>query len=267
MPLKHTALFKLSILTSMAKQDSILEIKGSIGKLSFYKTADGHFVRKKTSVDPKRLATSPRYARTREAMAQFGTAGAAGKLVRRALDPIAQFTSDRKVVSRLTTKMVEVVKADKINPRGKKNVIDGETELLTGFEFNTVGQLGTTFKMQFESVIDRVTGNVQIKIPAFVPITNVKSPIEATHFQLHLAGVEVDFEKGTYVAGFKTTDPLLLDSKEVSALELGVTLPPNSTHPLILAVGISFSLEDVGVMLPINNKTYNALAIVKVSAV
>lgn len=251
----------------MAKQESILEIKGTIGKLSFYKTADGHMVRKKASVNPKRMATSPKYARTREAMAHFGTAGAAGKLLRRALDPIAQLTSDRKVVSRLTTKMVEVVKADKINPRGKKNVIDGETELLTGFEFNTVGQFATTFKSQFEPVIDRATGNVQIKFATFVPATNVKSPIEATHFQLHVAGVEMDFEKGAYVAQFKTTDPLLLDTKEVTALELGVTLPPNSTHPLFLAVGITFSLEDVGVMLPINNNAFNALTIAQVSGV
>jgi hypothetical protein len=246
----------------MAKQESFIEIKGSVGKLSFYKTADGYLVRKKTSG-----GNPAKYARTREAMAHFGTAGKAGKVLRRALDPIAQYASDRKLVSRLSSKMSEVIKNDMVNPRGKKNVIDGETELLTGFEFNAGGLLGVTLKFQFESNIDRVSGKMNIKVPAFVPMSNVKWPIEASHCQLHVGGVEVDFEKGAYVAEFKTSEPFALDGTAVAALELGVALPPNSTHPLFLAFGITFWVKDVNGMLPVENKSYNALAIVEVSGV
>ena len=120
----------------MAKQDGIIPLKGTIDNINFYKTADGYKARKKSSLTAERIAKDPKFERTREAMANFGKAGSAGKLVRAALRPISQNASDSRVVSRLAKEMGRVIKADATNPRGKKNVIDGETELLTGFEFN-----------------------------------------------------------------------------------------------------------------------------------
>ena len=44
-----------------------------------------------------------------------------------------QNASDSRMVSRLTQKMVEVIQEDITNPRGQRNVIDGEAELLEDF--------------------------------------------------------------------------------------------------------------------------------------
>ena len=41
-------------------------------------------------------------------------------------------------------KWLEVIQEDLTNPRGQRNVIDGEAELLEGFEFNISGKLGTS---------------------------------------------------------------------------------------------------------------------------
>lgn len=251
----------------MAKQESIIEIKGTIGKLSFYKTEDGYMIRKKTSLSKERLAKDPAYARTRETMDMFKRAGDAGKLVRDALRPIAQNASDSKVVGRLSKQMTRVIKADVTNPRGKKNVLDGETELLTGFEFNARGKLTSTFFVPKEATIDRASGTVQVKLESFVPKKMIAYPAEATHFQLHIAGVEIDFERATYVAKFKSSDQLVLNDKELAAPGLSVALPPNSTHPLFLALGIDFFMEDVDGNKPLNNGAFNALAIIQVSGV
>ncbi|THU34949.1 hypothetical protein FAM09_23455 [Niastella caeni] len=252
----------------MAKQESIIEIKGTIGKLSFYKTEDGYMIRKKTSLSKERIAKDPAYARTRETMDMFAKAGAAGKLLRDALRPIAVNTSDSRVISRLSKQMTKVIKADSTNPRGKKNVLDGETELLTGFEFNARGKLSSTLIVTYESSIDRASGTVQVKLPSFVPDNKaIASPFEATHFQLHMAGVEVDFERAAYVAKFKSSDQLVLNGKELAAFDLSVALPPSSTHPLFLALGIEFFMEDVDGNKPLNNGAFNALAIIKVSGV
>ena len=43
---------------------------------------------------------------------------------------------DRKMVPRLTREMLRVLHADAVSVRGQRNVIDGEAELLKGFEFN-----------------------------------------------------------------------------------------------------------------------------------
>ena len=251
----------------MATQESIIEIKGTIGKLNFYRTETGYKVRKKTSVTKERIANDPAYERTRETMDMFSKAGAAGKLVRDAFCPIAVNASDSRVVSRLSKQMSRVIKADVTNPRGKKNVLDGETELLAGFEFNAKGKLTSILKVPYEQSIDRVSGSALVKLPPFVPKTLIASPAEATHFQLHIGGVEIDFEKGTSVARFKSSDQLVLNDKELAAFDLSVALPPNSTHPLFLALGIDFFMEDVDGNKPLKNGAFNALAIIQVSGV
>jgi hypothetical protein len=52
--------------------------------------------------------------------------------------------------------MVKVIQADTVSERGLRNVIDGEAELLFGFEFNIRGKLGTTLFAPFVATIDRV---------------------------------------------------------------------------------------------------------------
>lgn len=251
----------------MAKQDGIIPLKGTIDNLTFLKTQDGYQARKKNTVVKGRMATDERYDRVRETMALFTSAANAAKLLRVPLRPIAKNASDSRVTSRLSKRMQAVIKADVTNPRGKKNVLDGETELLTGFEFNLKGKLSSTFFPTYEATIDRVTGNAVVKLPAFVSKTMIASPAEATHYQLNVAGLEVDFEKGTTISQFKSSEQMALTETEQAAFELGVTLTPNSTHPLFLVLGINFFIEDVGGNKPLKNKAFNALAIIKVSGV
>jgi len=251
----------------MAEQDGIIPLKGTIDKLTFFKSQDGYRARKKTSVTKDKMTNNPNYDSVRETMDMFSRAGGAGKLLRLALRPISQGASDGRMISRLSKKMTQVIKADATNPRGKKNVLDGELELLTGFEFNVKNSLTTTMAVIYESVIDRVSGNVQVNVPAFVPKNQIAYPAQATHFQLNMAGAEIDFEKGTYLPRFKSSDQLPLSDTELAAFSLSVTLTPNSTHPLFLALGINFFAEDIGSNKLIKNKDSSALAIIKVSGV
>ena len=43
------------------------------------------------------------------------------------------------------TTMVKVIQADTVSERGLRNVIDGEAELLFGFEFNIRGKIRNHF--------------------------------------------------------------------------------------------------------------------------
>ena len=121
----------------MAKQKGILPVKGTIGNLTFYKSQDGYLIREKGGIDAERIASDPAFQRTRENGAEFGRAGKAGKLLRNAVRTLSQNASDSKMISRLVREMTKVVKTDKVNPRGLRDVIDGEAELLEGFEFNS----------------------------------------------------------------------------------------------------------------------------------
>ena len=249
----------------MAQQKGIIKLDGTIGGITFYKSKDGYLAREKGGVSADKIANDPAFQRTRENGAEFGRAGKAGKILRTSLRALLQNASDSRMVSRLTKEMLKVVQADAVNPRGERNVIDGEAELLQGFEFNIYGKLGTTLYAPFTAAIDRVTGALTVDIPAFVPIHMLAAPGGSTHYKIISAGVEVDFENETYVVDTKDTAIQPWDATATAAINLANAVSAASTHPLFLALGIEFYQEVNGQMYPLKNGAFNALALVQVS--
>ena len=225
----------------MAKQKGIIKLEGTIGDITFYKSKDGFLAKGKGGIPADRIANDPNFQRTRENGSEFGRAGKAGKVLRNAIRALLQNASDRLVVSRLTTQMVKVIQEDSINPRGLRNVIDGEAELLQGFEFNINGKLGTTLYAPFTGTIDRVAGTLEADIPSFVPANMIAAPRGTTHFKIISAGAEVDFENESFVA--QTTESAVLpwDNTATAVLNLSNAVTANSTHPLFLVLGIVFT--------------------------
>ena len=163
----------------MARQKGIIKLKGTIGDITFYKTQDGHLAREKGGIDASRIKSDPAFQRTRENGSEFGRAGKAGKLLRTALRPLLINAADGRMVSRLTQAMVKVIQADLVSERGLRNVIDGEAELLFGFEFNIRGKLGTSLYTPFVGAIDRVTGDITVDLASFVSASkSISAPPE-----------------------------------------------------------------------------------------
>ena len=172
----------------MARQKGIIKLKGTIGDITFYKTQDGHLAREKGGIDASRIASDPAFQRTRENGSEFGRAGKAGKLLRTALRPLLINSADGRMVSRLTQAMVKVIQADLVSDRGLRNVIDGEAELLFGFEFNIRGKLGTSLYAPFVAAIDRVSGEITVDIASFIPANMIAAPSGTTHFKIISGG-------------------------------------------------------------------------------
>ena len=183
----------------MARQKGIIKLKWTIGDITFYKTQDGHLAREKGGIDASRIASDPAFQRTRENGSEFGRAGTAGKILRLALRTLLINSADSRMVSRLTQSMVKVIQADTISERGLRNVIDGEAELLTGFEFNIRGKLGTSLFAPFVANIDRVTGQIEVTVPSFIPANMIAAPSGTTHYKIISACAEIDFEEETFV--------------------------------------------------------------------
>jgi hypothetical protein len=249
----------------MARQKGIIKLDGTIGDITFYKSQDGYLAREKGGVEPQRIANDPAFARTRENGAEFGRAGKAGKLLRTAFRALLQNTSDPRMVSRMTADFVKVIQADATNDRGQRNVIDGEAELLEGFDFNIRGKLGTTLYAPFSASINRTSGTLEVTIPPFVPINMIAAPAGSTHFKLISAGAEVDFEVESYVSDTSESSVLAWDAATTTALTLTNNVTGASTKPLFLVLGIEFYQEVNGSMYSLKNGSYNALALVKVS--
>lgn len=225
----------------MAQQKGILPLKGTIGNITFYKSKDGYMAREKTSVNADRIANDPAFARTRENGAEFGRAGKAGKVLRTALRSLLLNTSDSRMLSRLTREMMKVIQADATNERGLRNVIDGEAELLEGFEFNASSKLGTSLFVPFTPNINRVSGELSIAIPSFVPVNMVAAPSGATHFKLVSAGVEIDFESKTYVVAFGNSGSLPINSTATAVLNLSHQVTATARNHFFLYWVLSFT--------------------------
>ena len=249
----------------MARQKGIIKLKGTIGDITFYKTKDGHLAREKGGVDAKRIATDPAFQRTRENGSEFGRAGKAGKTLRTALRTLLLNSADNRMVSRLTQAMVKVIQADVTNERGLRNVIDGEAELLTGFDFNITGKLGTTLFVPFTGTIDRATGVISVDLESFVPANMIAAPGGTTHFKIISAGAEIDFEAETFVVSSSESLILSWDSNPIPALNQVNAVTAASTKPLFLALGVEFYQEVNGNMYPLKNGAYNPLSLVQIS--
>ena len=249
----------------MAKQKGIIKLDGTIGGITFYKSQDGYLAREKGGVSGDRIANDPNFQRTRENGEEFGRAGKAGKLLRNAIRAMLQNASDSRMVSRLTQKMVEVIQEDTTNPRGLRNVIDGEAELLTGFEFNIRGKLGTSLFAPYIGTIDRVNGDIAIELNSFIPANMIAAPGGTTHFKITSAGAEIDFEAETFVSMNSETAILPWDMTPTVLISHVNSVTPNSTKPLFLALGVEFYQEVNGRMYPLKNGAYNPLSLVQVS--
>ncbi|MGN6398917.1 MAG: hypothetical protein ACTHMD_00580, partial [Flavisolibacter sp.] len=169
----------------MAQQKGILQLKGTVGNITFYKSKDGYLAREKGGIDAKRLATDPAFQRTRENGQEFGRAGKASKYLRNAVRSLLQNTADSKMVARLTRQMMLVVQSDPINARGMRNILNGNITLLQDFDFNLNSKLSATLYAPFTAEINRTTGSLIAEVPAFDPVSMVAAPAGATHFKLH----------------------------------------------------------------------------------
>lgn len=251
----------------MAKQTGLVQISGSIDNLSFFKGKDGYQVRKKTGVSASRLANDPAFRRTRENMAEFSSAAKTSKLFRTALRDAAAVASDGKIVARLNAKFLEAIRLDSTNPRGQRNIIDGEATVLRGFEFNSNVAFNTVFQSQFDAVINRTTGICLFKADAYVPETSIGYIKDATHYRLVLVVAAIDFEQKRYVTGKSVTVYLPMNSNVLTdPFELDAELPPNNTNPIFMAIAIEFaSLSNDGKYYALDNGAFNTCTIVDVN--
>jgi hypothetical protein len=250
----------------MARQKGIIKLKGTIGDITFYKTQDGHLAREKGGIDASRIANDPAFQRTRENGSEFGRAGKAGKMLRTALRPLLLNSADGRMVSRLTQAMMKVIQADLVSDRGLRNVIDGEAELLFGFEFNIRGKLGTTLFAPFVATIDRAAGEIKVDLASFIPANMIAAPSGSTHFKIISGGAEIDFEAETYVVATSETAILPWDGTATAPISQVNAVTPASTKPLFLALGVEFYQEINGQMYPLKNGAFNPLSIAKVDS-
>lgn len=249
----------------MAKQESLVKLRGKVGDLSFTKhRTRGYEVRMRGGVDKARIMSDPNFERTRENMSEFGMAAKTAKLIRVQLNNLMQGMADKTFRNRLTSVVNRIIKMDSENVRGQRVFLPENSHRLKGLEFNANSSLEFMFSGTLATAFDRATGEVALIIPDFEPRREVTLVPEATHVRFTLAAVE------------QTLDPELVPRPQVTESNyipligqhpsetIQVNLPAESDKVIYIVVGIATFLESNGVYYPLKNNPYNAMTIVDV---
>lgn len=247
----------------MARQEDTILLTGLVGGLSYYKTKRGrYFVRRKSGVSRERIMSEPAFARVRENIACFRSATLAAKLFRQAFTPLFA-CADYQVSSRLTGRMVRVIQGDTKNPRGRRRVKDGDLSLLERFGINKKSNLPSILDAAFTTSIDRSAGAMVIGVPSFIPANRLSFPSGATHYRLRSGAAAIDFGNNTFSVDLSESAVLPITEDTQAPLQLTHSLPPASPDPVFLVLGIEFLRTVKGTPHPVDNASYNAMAIVK----
>src|SRR5678815_4792908 len=126
----------------MGQQNHSFPITGRVDTLTFFQTRDGkHMVKKKKRAGGAVFTSEDKYLIVQRNRDEFARAAKAGRLIREALrKPLSGFR-DKTGVGRMSKTTLAVVKSDSINPRGERNMVDGDLSILEGYEFNPRSQL------------------------------------------------------------------------------------------------------------------------------
>lgn len=248
----------------MAKLRSLIKLEGTMDDLTFYKGADGYFVRSKGGVSKKRIMNDPAFARTRENGAEFGSIASSGKLLCTALGPMLFKAKDSKLTSRLVKVMGQVKNLDPTSARGARNVAKGLTQPaakihLEGFDFNVHATKGSVLSSQV--TVDVLTG--KITISSFDPTQQMHAADGSTHFSLQAGFLKLDFATESYqlTQSLNTVYPLVTG---VISPILTPTAVPTVTGTGFHLLLIEFFQEINGVKYMLNNGSFNVLNIIKV---
>lgn len=249
----------------MARLKSLIKLEGTIEDLTFYKGADGYFVRTKGGVSKNRIMNEPAFARTRENGAEFGSIASSGKLLRTSLGPMVFRAKDSRLTSRLVKALAQVKNMDTVSIRGARNVAVGlnnplAISVLEGFDFNARATFGSVLNSAFS--VDTVTG--EVTIAEYNPVQQMRSPDGATHFSLQVGYLRIDFATSAY--------EMKQSAEIVYPLVNGLISPvltPTGV-PTVVGAGMHFILieffqEVNGMSYMLNNGSFNVLNLLKMS--
>jgi hypothetical protein len=247
----------------MAIQKGIMKIEGTVGGLTFYKAGGEHLVREKGGVSGDRIANDANFARTRENNAEFGAAGAAGKLLRDSLRVLMLSAADGLITSRVTSLMHNVMKQDVTSLRGKRTPAIGIAtvpgrSLLKGFNFNQSAVLGAVLYKPY--AVAPLTG--VITIAGLAPATDIAFPTGATHVSLTGAMASINFATGAVDVKLTNVVSLAVGAA-AAAVTLTPTAVPAGAGTKLFLLKVEFFQMVNAVQYPLKNGSYNALAIIE----
>lgn len=149
--------------------------------------------------------------------------------------------NDRSRFRRIAKFLLQkVIKADKFNAPGERNVCNGDLKLLEGFELNDDIPLSEILQAQYTSCIDVNSGSMRIYFPSFIPSKQLIIPDNATHCKIIAVGASLNFNYYNATIESDSSPLISLIEDQVPSFSLNLQLSPGDGHAMMLVLGISY---------------------------
>lgn len=225
-----------------------------------YKKKNGEFgLRKKGGISAERMATDPSFEQVRLNARDFAKAGKAAMLIKRAFATMTPRQANSDLFNRLTKACKAVIKSDLSHERGHRNLLEGDTGLLSQFEFNTAGVFSNTVYIPLQHDINRVAGTVSIEVPAFIPRESILAPGNATHCRIRAGVASINFDSSLHTFASAVSADILLDKAPRASETLTASIPPGTADPVFIALAIEFLEMENGTEYPVSNSRFNLM--------
>lgn len=198
----------------MAKVDGIINLQGTLGDLTFYKQKGKTYVRRKSSIDGKRILNDPKFIRTKEHALEFGKVAKVGKLIRIALSESFHQVGAKLISSKLHGVLCAIKNLDTSSERGKRNVAAGlespkGRDMLMHFNLNPVVTIDQILSLKPK--VDVYHGVVSIK--EFSPLSLPMIPAGATHVLFHTEWALIDLASGEFSHISTNAEPIPINDQ------------------------------------------------------
>ncbi len=233
----------------MAKQSGSVPIEGAIGDLVFYKTKYGNLVRRKGNLNRERVMSEPAFEKSRAAGSEFGRAGSASGLIRNAIKAYCPYAGDGETHARLSKIMGQIIREDKTHPAGERQVMPENIAPLKSFEWVKDHALARAFWAQVGGAMTP-EGLLTISLPGFQPRRDLGWPVNATHAQISIVGLSLDFPN-KIVEKDGAQSALLIKSPVSIDMKLECSIPVVEGRVMMVGIGVQFFAEAEGKMKPL----------------
>jgi hypothetical protein len=222
----------------MAKQHGPVVLRGKLGGVVFYTSKYGNLARMNEPMSKEKYEKSPSTRRRRESAAEFGYAARAGKLLRHGVRGCLSYVNAGSLHARLAGLIMRVVQEDKTNVPGKKQITADNAGMLKGFNWVEDETLGSILRQPYSIELDIAGGSARLEIASLAPVRDVRLGVGATHVEISLLVVGVDYEKDKQLAACAVSDKIEVVSDEELTLSLSCALPAFDGKVLMAGIGV-----------------------------
>jgi len=133
-----------------------------------------------------------------------------------------------------------VLKADKVNPPGERNVLKGDLKLLEGYELNDDILISNILHAPYTSSINTNDGSMRVYLPSFNPYKQLIIPDNVTHFKIIAVGASINFNYYNATIESDSSSLIPLIDGQVPAFSLNLQVSPRDGQAMMLILGISY---------------------------